>query len=228
MFRAASALFTACSRRSRRVGPHPARLFCCGPWRYAVCAACRGRSAAAVAQRSAGQRNRSLCSSPLPILPIRTGPSCRGPPCPRWTTTAESAPQLLTRAAYAEVILRNGQLVAWLRRNNPNMLLFFPPTSRNARTPRRASRTSSARVASRACTPAAIAECSSPPSMGSPSPRIRWRRVLMDAGFYQGRWACICADAAADCTREPAMPGESNKAQFWVRLSEGLSRLNQL
>ena len=39
---------------------------------------------------------------------------------------AESAPRILTRAAYAEVILRNGQLVAWLRRNNPNILVFLP------------------------------------------------------------------------------------------------------
>ncbi|MGC1461807.1 MAG: helicase-related protein [Terracidiphilus sp.] len=39
---------------------------------------------------------------------------------------AESAPRILTRAAYAEVILRNGQLVAWLRRGNPNILVFLP------------------------------------------------------------------------------------------------------
>ncbi len=39
---------------------------------------------------------------------------------------AESAPRILTRAAYAEVILRNGQLVAWLRRANPNCLVFLP------------------------------------------------------------------------------------------------------
>ncbi|MGH9605637.1 MAG: Lhr family helicase [Terracidiphilus sp.] len=39
-----------------------------------------------------------------------------------WQTT----PRLLTRAVYAEVILRNGQLVAWLRRNNPNLLVFLP------------------------------------------------------------------------------------------------------
>jgi ATP-dependent Lhr-like helicase len=38
----------------------------------------------------------------------------------------QSAPRLLTRAAYAEVILRNGQLVAWLRRGNPNLLVFLP------------------------------------------------------------------------------------------------------
>ncbi len=39
---------------------------------------------------------------------------------------AESAPRVLTRGAYAEVILCNGKLVAWLRRNNPNVLIFLP------------------------------------------------------------------------------------------------------
>ncbi len=39
---------------------------------------------------------------------------------------SESAPRVLTRAAYAEVILCNGKLVAWLRRNNPNVLVFLP------------------------------------------------------------------------------------------------------
>ena len=39
---------------------------------------------------------------------------------------SESAPRVLTRAAYAEVILRNGKLIAWLRRNNPNLLVFLP------------------------------------------------------------------------------------------------------
>ena len=39
---------------------------------------------------------------------------------------SESAPRILTRAAYAEVILRNGQLVAWLKRGNPNLLVFLP------------------------------------------------------------------------------------------------------
>ena len=39
---------------------------------------------------------------------------------------SESAPRILTRAVYAEVILRNGQLVAWLRRANPNLLVFLP------------------------------------------------------------------------------------------------------
>ncbi len=38
----------------------------------------------------------------------------------------ETAPRILTRAANAEVILRNGQLVAWMRRGNPNLLVFLP------------------------------------------------------------------------------------------------------
>jgi len=39
---------------------------------------------------------------------------------------SESAPRVLTRAAYAAVILWNGKLVAWLRNNNPNLLVFLP------------------------------------------------------------------------------------------------------
>jgi ATP-dependent Lhr-like helicase len=39
---------------------------------------------------------------------------------------AESAPRVLTRGAYAEVNLCNGKLIAWLRRNNPNVLIFLP------------------------------------------------------------------------------------------------------
>ncbi len=39
---------------------------------------------------------------------------------------SESAPRVLTRAAYAEVILWNGKLIAWLRRHNPNLLVFLP------------------------------------------------------------------------------------------------------
>ena len=38
----------------------------------------------------------------------------------------DATPRILTRAAYAEVILRNGELVAWLRRANPNLLVFLP------------------------------------------------------------------------------------------------------
>jgi ATP-dependent Lhr-like helicase len=54
------------------------------------------------------------------------GSVLRWPDLPVAEEDAETAPRLLTRAAYAEVILRNGQLVAWLRRGNPNLLVFLP------------------------------------------------------------------------------------------------------
>jgi len=54
------------------------------------------------------------------------GSVLRWPELPVAQEDAESAPRLLTRAAYAEVILRNGHLVAWLRRGNPNLLVFLP------------------------------------------------------------------------------------------------------
>jgi len=54
------------------------------------------------------------------------GSVLRWPELPVAEDDAETAPRLLTRAAYAEVILRNGQLVAWLRRGNPNLLVFLP------------------------------------------------------------------------------------------------------
>ncbi len=54
------------------------------------------------------------------------GSVLRWPELPVAEDDAESAPRVLTRAAYAEVILRNGRLVAWLRRANPNLLVFLP------------------------------------------------------------------------------------------------------
>ena len=54
------------------------------------------------------------------------GSVLRWPDLPSMDDDAESAPRILTRAVYAEVILRNGQLVAWIRRNNPNLLVFLP------------------------------------------------------------------------------------------------------
>jgi Lhr-like helicase len=54
------------------------------------------------------------------------GSVLRWPELPVAEEDSETAPRLLTRAAYAEVILRNGQLVAWLRRGNPNLLIFLP------------------------------------------------------------------------------------------------------
>jgi ATP-dependent Lhr-like helicase len=54
------------------------------------------------------------------------GSVLRWPELPVAEEDSESAPRVLTRAAHAEVILRNGQLVAWLRRGNPNLLVFLP------------------------------------------------------------------------------------------------------
>jgi ATP-dependent Lhr-like helicase len=54
------------------------------------------------------------------------GSVLRWPDLPVMDEDSESAPRILTRATYAEVILRSGQLVAWLRRANPNLLAFLP------------------------------------------------------------------------------------------------------
>jgi ATP-dependent Lhr-like helicase len=54
------------------------------------------------------------------------GSVLRWPELPVAEEDSESAPRILTRAAYAEVILRNGRLVAWLKRGNPNLLVFLP------------------------------------------------------------------------------------------------------
>ncbi|MDR3792063.1 MAG: DEAD/DEAH box helicase [Terracidiphilus sp.] len=54
------------------------------------------------------------------------GSVLRWPELPVAEEDSESAPRILTRAAYAEVILRNGELIAWLRRANPNLLVFLP------------------------------------------------------------------------------------------------------
>ena len=63
-----------------------------------------------------------------PDLPVADEDSETGVPAARSSSAGwETAPRVLTRAAYAEVILRNGQLVAWLRRGNPNLLVFLPP-----------------------------------------------------------------------------------------------------
>ena len=61
-----------------------------------------------------------------PDLPAMDDDSIGAPADRSSSVGREAAPRVLTRAAYAEVILRNGQLVAWLRRNNPNILVFLP------------------------------------------------------------------------------------------------------
>jgi len=54
------------------------------------------------------------------------GSVLRWPDLPVMDEDSESAPRIVTRAVYAEVILRNGELVAWLKRGNPNLLVFLP------------------------------------------------------------------------------------------------------
>ncbi len=54
------------------------------------------------------------------------GAALRWPELPAMEDDSETAPRILTRAAYAEIILRNGDLVAWMRRGNPHVLVFLP------------------------------------------------------------------------------------------------------
>ena len=55
------------------------------------------------------------------------GSVLKWPDLPAEAEDTETAPRALTRAAYAQVILCAGRLVAWLRRGNPNLLVFLPP-----------------------------------------------------------------------------------------------------
>ena len=54
------------------------------------------------------------------------GSMLKWPELPPEAQDTETAPRVLTRAAYAQVVLCAGQLVAWLRRGNPNILVFLP------------------------------------------------------------------------------------------------------
>jgi len=54
------------------------------------------------------------------------GSTLKWPELPAEAEDTESAPRVLTRAAYAQVVLCAGRLVAWLRRGNPNLLVFLP------------------------------------------------------------------------------------------------------
>jgi ATP-dependent Lhr-like helicase len=55
------------------------------------------------------------------------GSTLKWPDLPPEAEDTETAPRQLTRAAYAQVVLCAGRLVAWLRRGNPNLLVFLPP-----------------------------------------------------------------------------------------------------
>ena len=54
------------------------------------------------------------------------GSTLKWPDLPVEAEDTELAPRVLTRAAYAQVVLCAGRLVAWLRRGNPNLLVFLP------------------------------------------------------------------------------------------------------
>ena len=114
------------------------------------------------------------------------GSVLRWPDLPVMDEDSESAPRILTRAVYAEVVLRNGQLVAWLRRNNPNLLVFLP-----ADEPERSQVASglahflSARGQDRMRTSShqgvLITTINGQPTVAHPMARF-----LMDAGFHPG------------------------------------------
>jgi ATP-dependent Lhr-like helicase len=80
---------------------------------------------------------RSLRNSPSPERPeiisiAATDPAnpygsvLRWPPLTLDEERADSTPRTLTRTVGASVILRNGELIAYLRRNNPNLQILLP------------------------------------------------------------------------------------------------------
>lgn len=114
------------------------------------------------------------------------GSVLKWPDLPAMEDDSESAPRVLTRAAYAEVILRNGELVAWLRRANPNILVFLPPEE-----PERSQTAAGLahflcargqeRMAADRHSGVLITTINGQPAAASPMGRF-----LMDAGFYVG------------------------------------------
>jgi ATP-dependent helicase Lhr and Lhr-like helicase len=80
--------------------------------------------------RNASQRPESgkpefvLIAATDPANPY--GSTLKWPDLPVEAEDTELAPRVLTRAAYAQVVLCAGRLVAWLRRGNPNLLVFLP------------------------------------------------------------------------------------------------------
>jgi ATP-dependent Lhr-like helicase len=99
---------------------------------------------------------------------------------------SETAPRVLTRAAYAEVILRGcGAAIrtCWC---------FCREKSPSARKQHPAWRISSARAARNGCGARATRACSSPPSTGSRSRPIPWRASSWMLVFIPALWACTC------------------------------------
>lgn len=94
-----------------------------------------GLGAAQFALPSAVEMLRSLRASPQPEKPEMLllaasdpanlyGATLRWPQNPE--ADPESAAHSLARAIGASVVLRNGELIAWMRRNNPNVRVFLP------------------------------------------------------------------------------------------------------
>jgi ATP-dependent Lhr-like helicase len=114
------------------------------------------------------------------------GSVLRWPDLPVAEEDAESAPRILNRAAYAEVILRNGELVAWLKRGNPNVLIFLP-----AEEPER-SQVASGLAHFLCARGQQIMHAASHQGMlittinGQPVAAHPMARFLMDAGFHPG------------------------------------------
>jgi ATP-dependent Lhr-like helicase len=114
------------------------------------------------------------------------GSVLRWPELPVMNEDSGSAPRILTRAVYAEVILRNGQLMAWLKRGNPNLLVFLP-----AEEPERSQ--TAAGLAHFLCTRGQQRmHASSHEGVlittinGQPVAAHSMARFLMDAGFHPG------------------------------------------
>ena len=94
-----------------------------------------GLGAAQFALPAAVDLLRSLRNSPQPENPEMVTVAATDPANPygsvlRWPSTPEEndmdGPRSLTRSVGASVVLRNGEVIAYLRRNNPNLQIFLP------------------------------------------------------------------------------------------------------
>jgi ATP-dependent helicase Lhr and Lhr-like helicase len=76
-------------------------------------------------------RNSPVLEKPEIVLIAATDPANPYGSVLRWPAAAadeadDASPRSLTRSVGASVVLRNGELVAYLRRNNPNLQIFIP------------------------------------------------------------------------------------------------------
>ncbi len=82
------------------------------------------RSSGEVSATDAARPEFVLLSATDPANPY--GSAVNWPPMPIEASETEFAPRSLTRAGYAQVVLWQGWLVAWLRRGNPHIVVFLP------------------------------------------------------------------------------------------------------